>query len=154
MKASVTLYSAQQGHQAYTALWHDLKAWLIAGHRLSLSIKPETRSTEQNSLFWSCLTDISRQVEWPVDGRMVRMEPEDWKHVLSAGLKRHQRVAAGIDGGFVVMGQSTSKLTRAEMSELVTLTHAFGDERGVKWSRTSLGREVPDACFAEAICSK
>lgn len=150
MKASIRLINTQQGHQALMSLWPDLKAWLIAGHRLCVTVKAETRSSEQNSLFWSCLTDISRQVEWPVDGRMVRMEPEDWKHVLSAGLKRHQRVASGIDGGFVVMGQSTSKLTKAEMSELVTLTHAFGDERGVVWGRTSLGRDVPDERFAEA----
>ena len=150
MKASITLYSAQQGHTALGELWAVVKPYLIAGHRLSVSVKPETRSTEQNSMFWSILNDISRQVEWPIDGRLSKLEPEDWKHILSAGLKRHQRIAAGIDGGFVVMGQSTSKLSKAEMSELVTLCHAFGDERGVKWSRTSLGRDVPDECCAVA----
>lgn len=148
MRAAISLYNAQQAHQALTTLWTELKPWLIAGHRLTVSIKPETRSTEQNSMFWSILNDISRQVEWPVDGRLSKLSPEDWKHVLSAGLKRHQRIAAGIDGGFVVMGQSTSKLTKAEMSELVTLCHAFGDDRGVQWSRTSLGRDVPDEVCA------
>lgn len=108
------------------------------------------RSQAQNDLMWSALTDLSRQVEWPVDGRMTRMDAEDWKHVMSAGLKRHQRIAAGIDGGFVLLGQSTRKLKVAEMAELITIIHAFGDERGVKWSRTSLGRDVPDECFEEA----
>lgn len=148
MKATITLYNAQQGHTALGELWAVLKPYLIAGHRLSVSVKPETRSTEQNSMWWSILTDISRQVEWPIDGRMAKLEPEEWKHILSAGLKRHQRIAAGIDGGFVVMGQSTGKLTKAEMSELFELAWAFGDERGVKWSRTSLGREVPDEVCA------
>ena len=105
------------------------------------------RSQAQNDLMWSALTDLSRQVEWPVDGRMTRMDAEDWKHVMSAGLKRHQRIAAGMDGGFVLLGQSTRKLKVAEMAELIQIIHAFGDERNVRWSRTSLGRDVPDEVF-------
>ena len=80
------------------------------------------------------LGDIARQVEWPVDGRMQRLTPDDWKHVLSAGLKRHQRVAMGIDGGFVILGQRTSKMTIAEMGDLIDLMYAFGNDRGVVWS--------------------
>ena len=34
------------------------------------------------------------------------------------------------------------------MSELIDFLHAFGDERGVQWSRTSLGRDVPEEVFA------
>lgn len=108
----------------------------------------ETRSKAQNDLMWSALGDLSRQLEWPVDGRMQHMDADDWKHVMSAGLKRHQRIAAGIDGGYVLLGQKTSKLRVGEMAELITIIHAFGDERGVKWSRTSLGRDVPDEVCA------
>lgn len=93
-----------------------------------------TRTLDQNALLWATLTDIARQVQWPVDGKMQRLEPEDWKHILSAGLKRHQRVAQGIDGGFVILGQRTSRMTIMEMSELIELCHAFGAEHGVKWS--------------------
>lgn len=120
----------------------------MAGHRLTVEIKRSTRSTEQNSIWWSILTDISRQVDWPVDGKLQKLAPEEWKDILSAGLKRHQRVAQGIEGGFVMLGQRTSRLTVAEMSDLITLAHAFGDGRSVKWSRTSLGREVPDEAMA------
>jgi len=31
---------------------------------------------------------------------------------------------------------------------MVTFLHAFGDQRGVRWSSTSLGREVPDEVAA------
>lgn len=93
-----------------------------------------TRTLDQNSKLWATLTDIARQVEWPVDGKMQRLEPEDWKHVLSAGLKKHQRVAQGIDGGFVILGQRTSRMTIMEMSELIELCHVFGAEHGVRWS--------------------
>lgn len=94
----------------------------------------ELRSTEQNRKMWAALSDISRQVLWPVDGEMQRISPEDWKHVLSAGLKRHQRVAKGVDGGFVILGQRTSRMTVKEMGDLITLIDAFGSQHGVEWS--------------------
>ena len=143
MRASITLYNAQQAHQALLSLWADIKPWLIAGHRLTVSVKTETRSTAQNSMLWSCLADLSRQVEW----HGQKLDDEAWKDMATAALKR-QRVVPGIDGGFVVLGTRTSKMTIAEMSELIEFLHAFGSERGVKWSRTSLGRDVPDECFA------
>ncbi|WP_323162720.1 recombination protein NinB [Pseudomonas fulva] len=40
----------------------------------------------------------------------------------------------GLDGGFVVCGQSTSRMTKGEMSEMQELMAAFGAERGVKFS--------------------
>lgn len=96
----------------------------------------DRRTIEQNKLMWALLTDLANQLEWPVDGRMQRLSPDDWKHIMTAGLKRHQRVAAGIDGGFVILGQYTHKMTKAEMSELLELIYAFGAERGVTWSES------------------
>lgn len=137
MRASITLHNAPQAHQALLSLWADIKPLLIAGLRLSVSVKTDTRSTAQNSLLWSCLADVSRQVEW----HGQRLDDEAWKDMSTAALKR-QRVVPGIDGGFVVLGTRTSRMTVAEMSELIDFLHAFGDERGVQWSRTSLGRNV------------
>ncbi len=39
----VTLYNAQQGHTALARLWHDLKPLLIAGKRIVVEAKEETR---------------------------------------------------------------------------------------------------------------
>ena len=36
--------------------------------------------------------------------------------------------------GFVVIGQSTSRMRVGEFAELLELIQAFGTERGVKWS--------------------
>ena len=96
------------------------------------------RSEEQNAKMWAMLTDISRQLLWPVNGREVRMCPADWKHVLSAGLKKEQRVAAGIDGGFVILGQHTSRFTVGEMADMITLMEAFGSTRNVVWTDPKL----------------
>ena len=147
-RLSITLRDAQTGHKSLMDAWAWAKAMLLAGHRLTLEIKQATRSTEQNSLFWSLLGDLSRQCEWAVDGQMVKLSPEDVKNILTASLKRHQRMARGIDGGLVILGQSTSRMTVAEMAELIELGHCFGNQHGVRWSRTSLGRDVPDEAFA------
>lgn len=129
MKASLILREPVQAHKAITGLYHDVKAWLVAGHQFSLELKPKTRSTEQNSRMWAMLTDVSRQVDWY--GR--KLSPEEWKHVFSASLKK-QDVVPGLDGGFVVLGLSTSKMTVREMGDLMELISAFGAQQGVRFT--------------------
>lgn len=128
--SSVTLINPVQATQAWQALYqNEVKPLTMAGHRLRLSVKRETRSTAQNARMWAMLEDVARQVEW--HGR--KLSKEDWKHVFSASLKRQDAVP-GIDGGFVVLGQSTSKMTVGEMGGLMTLMEAFGAEQGVRFS--------------------
>lgn len=144
-RLTLNVWEPQQAYQSITGkLWPAVKNWTLAGHRLVILVKNPTRSVEQNRILWSILTDLSEQCLWAVDGAMVKLPPEDVKHILTAGLKRHQRMARGIDGGVVILGQSTSSMSVAEMSELITLGHAYGDQQGVQWSRTSLGRDWPD----------
>jgi hypothetical protein len=95
-------------------------------------IQEDTRSLAQNRMLWSCLNDVSRQVIWY--GR--KMDSESWKHVFSASLKKQDTVP-GIDGGFVVLGQSTSKMRVSEMRDLITLIHAFGANHNVTFSDES-----------------
>ena len=125
----VKLTNAQQAHAALTAAYQELKPSLFAGASFDLVIKPETRSSAQNRRLWSLLADIAGQVVW----HGQKMQPEDWKHIFSASLKR-TRVCPGIDGGFVVLGQSTSQMTRAEMSEMQELIEAFGAQHDVRFS--------------------
>lgn len=94
-----------------------------------VEIKPPTRSLMQNNRLWSLLTDVSNQVVW--HGR--KLSSEEWKIVFSASLKR-QDVVPGLDGGFVALGLSTSKMTKKELSDLMDLISAFGVDHGVKWS--------------------
>lgn len=126
MRKFVTLYNAQQAHIAIRDLWPEIKSLLIAGHRLILEIRTETRSLQQNARLWAMLTDVSRQVDWY--GR--KLQPEEWKCVFTAALKK-QDVVPGIDGGFVVLGTSTSKMTKGEMVDLQTLIEMFAAQRGV-----------------------
>jgi hypothetical protein len=92
-----------------------------------------TRTLEQNDKMWAVLGDIARQVQWHVDGKLQYIEPEDWKDILTAGLKKHQRIASGIEGGFVMLGVRTRKMKIGEMVELIEFALWFGTERGVVW---------------------
>ena len=126
MTYTATLYNAQQAQSTLSDIWPKVKAYLTAGHRLELVIKKEKRSNEQNKKLWATLGDISRQIDWYGD----KLSPVDWKVMLTASLRR-QRAVRGIDGGFVVLGESTSKMDKAEMSELLELAMAFGAQQGV-----------------------
>lgn len=126
MNLTLELFNPQQASIVMKSAWPEIKANLMAGKRLQCVVKQQTRSLEQNARLWAMLTDISQQVEWY--GR--KLSPEEWKHVFSASLKK-QNVVPGLDGGFVVLGLSTSKMTKSEMAELQELMEAFGADKGV-----------------------
>ena len=95
------------------------------GHVVTIS--EPTRSLEANALMWALLTDISKQTDW----HGIKLSPDEFKDLLSAGLVK-SKVVPNIEGnGFVILGQRTSKMSRKEMSELVELIYAFGAQRGV-----------------------
>lgn len=94
---------------------------------------PLSRTTDQNAKMWATLADLSRQVDW----HGQKLSKEEWKDVLTAAQKR-QKVVPGIDGGFVVLGSSTSRMSKADMCELIELAQAFGAQHGV-----TFGDEVP-----------
>jgi len=93
-----------------------------------VEIKEKTRTLEQNSLLWPLLQCVSNQVNWYGH----KLTPENWKDVFSAALKKSQ-IVPGIDGGFVALGLSTSKLTKKDFSDLIEIIYAFGTENGVKF---------------------
>lgn len=99
---------------------------------LQITIQEDTRSLAQNRMLWACLHDVSSQVVWY--GK--KLDSESWKHIFSASLKGQETVP-GINGGFVILGQSTSKMRVSEMRDLITIIHAFGAEQNVRFSDES-----------------
>lgn len=90
-------------------------------------IGPPTRNLDQNAALWALLAEISARVDWYGN----KLSSEEWKDVFSASLKK-QKVVPGLDGGFVICGQSTSKMSKSEFSELLELANAFAAERGIE----------------------
>lgn len=125
----------ENGRDRMAAAWKAACSILEVGKAVRVIVEEllPKRTLEQNALMWCVLTDIARQVQWHVDGKLQYLEPEDWKDILTAGLKKTQRVAAGVEGGFVMLGQRTSRMKVGEMVDLIDFAHAFGAEHGVQW---------------------
>ena len=130
---TIELHDRQQAWSAMNRLvFPFLKECLQSGRRWVLTLKLETRSQAQNRLMWPLLTEFSKQLQWPINGHMVNMEPEDWKDVLTAAFKRETvRLTMGLDGGVVMLGQRTSKFTKPEFSEWIEFLFATAAQRGV-----------------------
>lgn len=98
------------------------------GHVVTLS--EPTRNLEQNAKMWAMLADIEKQTTW----HGMKLNAEEWKDLLSAGLVQSKVVPNMEGNGFVILGQRTSKLTKSQFAALIELIGAFGAERGVVWS--------------------
>jgi hypothetical protein len=97
-----------------------------------VSIHDMTRNSEQNAAMWPILEAFSEQLVWPVNGKMEKLSSSEWKDLLSAAFRKEQnRVAQGLDGGFVMLGQRTSKFSKREFSEWLEFLHATAADRGV-----------------------
>lgn len=91
-----------------------------------ITVAEPTRSTDQNAKLWAVLTEISDHVVW----HGQKLSPTNWKDMFSATLKKQEAVP-GIDGGFVILGQATSRMSKREFSDLLELAQAFGASKGV-----------------------
>ncbi len=105
---------------------------LTADEGYIVTIAEPSRNLEQNAKMWAMLADLESQADW----HGIRLNAEEWKDLLSAGLVQ-SRVVPNLEGnGFVILGQRTSKLTKSQFAALIELLYAFGTERGVVWSET------------------
>jgi hypothetical protein len=123
---------------------------LAADQAVEIIVRPvkSRRTLLQNAKLWSMLADIARQVEWPVNGVMQRLDAEDWKALMTAACRQEIRMAAGIGGGVVMLGVSTRRMTVAEMGDLIEFMYSFGAERGVAWREPK--DEMPEQWEAAA----
>lgn len=101
-----------------------------------VEFKGPQRSDNQNAAMWAMLGDLSTDLRWY--GKLL--DPEEWKLVMLDALRRERRdemkLVPNTDGtGFVnISGASSSDLSHEEMSYLLTIIRAFGDQQGVEWS--------------------
>jgi hypothetical protein len=99
-----------------------------------VSFEPPRRSLPQNSRLHAMITDISRQVEWP-PGSKTKRTVEAWKDIFTAALRSANHgldVVPGLNGGFVLLGMHTSRMSVAEVNELMTMIEAWCAQNGVE----------------------
>ena len=103
------------------------------GHVVEVS--EAKRTLDQNAVQWPILNDFATQLQWPINGQMTWMQPDEWKDVLTAAFKNETaRLAMGLDGGVVMLGSRTSKFKKAEFSEWIEFLKATASARGVRLS--------------------
>ena len=97
-----------------------------------VTVQEPVRNLEQNALMWVLLQAFADQLEWPINGRMQKLAPEDWKDLLTAAFRREmQSVAPGLNGGMVLLGMRTSKFGKREFADFIEFMYATAADRGV-----------------------
>lgn len=109
-----------------------VRQWAEVGDRYGLKVTVQTaniRNLEQNALMWALLADLTEQLQWYGQD----LTADEWKDLLTAGLRK-TKVVPNVDGtGFVLLGMRTSDMSKKEMVELIEFIYAFGAERGVRF---------------------
>lgn len=101
-------------------------------HPWVITIKPETRTLDQNAALWPLLQTLSEEKQWTVNGQMQYLSPEDWKDLLTAAFRNQaNKIAVGLDGGVVILGSRTSTMTKPEFSDFLEFIHATAADLGV-----------------------
>ena len=91
-----------------------------------------TRTLDQNAAQWPILEAFAQQLDWPINGVMSKITADDWKDILTCAFRNEQpRVAMGLSGGMVLLGQRTSKFSKRDFSDWLEFLHAIANERGV-----------------------
>jgi hypothetical protein len=92
-------------------------------------IRPPTRSNDANNKMWAMLTDISLAKP---EGRMH--SPEVWKTLAMHACGHEVQFLNGLNGEPFPAGFRSSRLSVAQMSELIEFLYEFGARHGVRWS--------------------
>lgn len=93
-----------------------------------VELKAVKRSLSQNDRMWAMLSDVAVQKEH--NGR--KYTPDQWKCIFMHACGREVQFIPGLDGKtFLPWGQSSSDLSKHEMSNLIDFMAAWGAENGV-----------------------
>lgn len=99
---------------------------------MNLSDEPSEELTKK--LHAMC-GDLSKQVKWSVNGNMVHMSRDDWRHFICAHVRPSQRVLPKVDGdGIVILGVSSKTLNKAEKCLAIELMYELGSRSSVRWT--------------------
>lgn len=91
-----------------------------------LTIREANRTTDQNALLWSVLSDISRAKP---DGRCHT--PEVWKSLFMSACGHAVQFEMGLDGKPFPVGFRSSRLTKKQFSDLMEFIFSWCAEKGL-----------------------
>ena len=134
MKKTFILREPVQAHKVLTEqVWPYVKAMLLAGNELKMSIGDINRTLEQNSRFHAICDDIAKAgFVWHGKKRNA----EQVKVLLVSGhamaTGEGAEVVAGLEGEFINLRESTALMSVKRSSSLIEYATAFAVMNGIK----------------------
>lgn len=92
-----------------------------------MQVRPPRRTLPQNDKMHAMLSEIS--VAMP-EGR--RMTPDEWKCAFMAACGWECQFIEGLNGRPLPIGYRSSKMSKAQMSDLIEYIQAYAAEQGVR----------------------
>ena len=129
----IQIHNSKQGVSQMRQLWSTMKEALDNGAALVVSVKLQSRSVEQNSMFHSIISQIAVQAEHAGS----KWDAESWKRLLVDAYfaekgERVGRVVPNLTGdGIVQLGKQTRKFTKLQASEFTEFCMAWAAQNGV-----------------------
>ncbi|MGY8895037.1 MAG: recombination protein NinB [Burkholderiales bacterium] len=129
----IQIHNSKQGVSQMRQLWSTMKEALDGGAALVVSVKLQSRSVEQNSMFHSIISQVSAQAEHAGS----KWDAESWKRLLVDAYfaekgERVGRVVPNLTGdGIVQLGEQTRKFTKLQASEFTEFCMAWAAQNGV-----------------------
>jgi len=116
-------------------LWPKVKEALAAGRKLTIEIKPASKSRDQEQKYHAIIGDIAKQAKH----LGASWDAEDWKRLLVDQFIKDMNGVGGtkiipnLDGtGIVQLGRQTRKFTKEQASEFVAFLICWCDQNGIE----------------------
>ena len=131
------LDSYEQAQALMNGLWPKVKEALKSGKKLTLEIKAQSKTREQEEKYHAIIGDIAKQAQH----MGAKWDSETWKRLLvdkycrETGLS--SQIMANLDNdGLVQLGFQTRKFTKEQASEFVEFLLAWCAEIGIELKET------------------
>ena len=131
----VKLHNAQQACAAINALYRTLKPYLLADHQYELTVKPSSRTLDQNAKFHAICADLAKgKTLWCGKARTAAQ----WKVLLVSGHARatneETEMVPGLEDEFVNLRESTALMSKKRGASLIEYSLAFCAMNDVRFS--------------------
>jgi len=118
-------------------IWPKVKDELAAGKKLTLEIKPTSKSRDQEEKYHAIIGDIAKQAQH----MGAKWDTETWKRLLVDKYVREigltSKIMANLDNdGLVQLGFQTRKFTKEQASEFVAFLICWCDQNGIELNDT------------------
>jgi len=126
------LNETKQAHGIFVQLWEKVKEALNAGEKLTLEIKPESKSREQEKLYHAVIGRIAKQAEHAG----AQWDVESWKRFLLDQFAKdtnrpNGKVVASLDGERIIqVGLQSRKFSKEDAMEFTEWLMAWAAEKG------------------------